>query len=97
MEIIHFHLYCHFWLHFDHRVEQLLKKLKIFAFYPKRHWCGLNWSDGHRLGIILQIDQDVGQSVQRVLWSFRYLVRSEIRPVGMSEICCWVSVAPVTM
>ena len=58
---------------FDHCMEQVLKKLKFFAFSVKCYWRDLDWSDGHRLGFVLQIDQNVGQSVQQVLRCFRYL------------------------
>ena len=53
MEMIDFHLFCHCGLHFDHRVEQVLKMLKFFAFPVERHWRGLNWSNGHSLRFVV--------------------------------------------
>ena len=52
-----FHLPRHGGLHFNHRMEQVFEFL---ALSIKRHWCGLDRSDSHRLCLFLQIDQDVG-------------------------------------
>ena len=93
MKMVNFHLLCHGRLLFNHCVEQVLKKLKFFAFSIKRHWRCLDWSDGHRLWFILQIDHDVGQSVQRVLRCFRYLWFWSWQ-IGVQRDCGLIVVSP---
>ena len=45
VKMVNFCLVCHYGLHFDHCVEQVLKKLKFLTLSVKCHGSGCDWSN----------------------------------------------------
>ena len=53
MKVVNFHLLSHGRLHFNHRVEQILKEFEFFTLSVKRHRRCLDRSNSHRLWFVL--------------------------------------------